>query len=179
MRDPAVPARDHLITRPHDVLAGAHLDLAGPGDPGEQLRDIDGAARKRADRLGDRGEFLLAHRVEPDRARWDRRGMAVLYPQEDALPRGGRRHAGIAVRRPGIGIVRTGERAVRGGPALAKGVEGVFYDIVPRRARNMDKELSSEITELESRAHLSAVDRQRGHRVSGALAPFRDDRVDD
>ena len=175
MRNPAVSVRDDLVARPHNVLAGAYFDLARPGKTGEQLGDIDRAARKRADRLGNRRAFFLAHRIERDCACRDRRRVAVLHPQDDALPWGRGRQAGVAVGGPCIGVVGAGQGAVYDKAALAKGVEGVFDDIVPGCARDMDKELPGEIAELEARAHLAAIDRQRSDCVSGALAPFGDD----
>ena len=68
MRDAAPLAGENLVARPHDVLAGAQLDLPRPAKIRQQLGDIDRAAGERPDRLGQRDDALLAHRVEADRA---------------------------------------------------------------------------------------------------------------
>src|SRR6185503_16197679 len=80
VRDAAVAGGDDLVARADDVLARAHLDLPRPGKVWQQLGDIDSAAGEGAERVREGGDRLLAHRVEPDSARRDRRRVAVLEP---------------------------------------------------------------------------------------------------
>ena len=124
--------------------------------------------------LGVVGDHALEVRARLHRLR-DRPVDGQELRQIRVLIGGGGRQAGVAVGGPCIGVVGAGQGAVYDKAALAKGVEGVFDDIVPGCARDMDKELPGEIAELEARAHLAAIDRQRSDCVSGALAPFGDD----
>ena len=131
VRDAAPLAGENLVARPDDMLAGAQFDLPRPEKIRQQLGDIDRAAGERPERLGQRDDALLAHRVEPDRAGRDRRRMAVLHPQDHALAGCRRRQPGIAIGRPGIRVVRAGQRAVRLASGIAEHVERIFDDSCP------------------------------------------------
>src|SRR2546423_13545176 len=101
--------------------------------------------------------------------------MAVLDPKDDPLAGSRRRETGVAVGRPGVRVMRAGQRAVLDGARLAVGIERVFNDIVPGRADDMDEQLAGKIDEPESRAHLLAVDRDRAGGITVALLPLGED----
>jgi hypothetical protein len=80
MGDASPSAVDNLIARAHHVLAGLKLDLCRPGEPGQQLGDIDDPGRKSANRLLEGRHLVAAHCREPDRTGGDWGGMRVLQP---------------------------------------------------------------------------------------------------
>ena len=91
MRNAAPAGLYDLVARPHHVLPGVQLDLAGPGNTGQQFGDVDGARRERADRFFERYDPRVAHLIEPDRTCRDRSRVRILQPQDHALARRGRR----------------------------------------------------------------------------------------
>jgi hypothetical protein len=77
----APPAlRDDLITGPHEMLSGMELDLPRPEQAGQKRADLDPKRGKGRDLLRDRRHAFFAHRREPQRARRNRRRVAVLNP---------------------------------------------------------------------------------------------------
>ena len=100
--------------------------------------------------------------------------MAILDPEDDPLAGSGRGQAGIAVGRPGIGVMGARERPVARTARLTKGVERVFDDVVAGRADDMDEELTGKLAEAELLAHPAAVDRDRAALVAAAFGPFGD-----
>ena len=87
----------------------AQLDLRRPAHVRQQARYIHGDSGERPDLLRQCYGALRAHPIERHRARWYRRGMTVLQPQDYALVCARRRQSGIAVGRPGIRIMRAGQ----------------------------------------------------------------------
>ena len=69
--DPPIAAK-HLIARPHDMLAGTHLDLLRPARTRQQFPDAQTACRKRADSLFQRNNRIVSHQIQADIARWYR-----------------------------------------------------------------------------------------------------------
>ena len=98
--------------------------------------------------------------------------MAVLHPQQHLLVCVGRGQAGVAVGRPGVGVVRHGQPQVRPLAGLAAvGVEGVFHHIVAGHSDRVDEQLAGELRQVETRAYLAAVDGKGAGAVSQRLLP--------
>ena len=161
-----------LVAGPHHVSAGAQLDLRRPVHARQQLRHVHGHAGKWRHLAVQRHRVLGAHLVERDGAGGDRRGVAVLHPQEHLLVRVGRGQAGVAVGRPGVGVVGDREAEVRSLARLAAvDVERVFHHVVAGHADRMDEQLAGELRQAEAGAHLAAVDGERAGAVGQHLLP--------
>ena len=83
--DAGAAGAGHLVARADDVAAGTQLDLRGPAEVGQQGGDVERDGGEWADGVAQRHGVLGAHPVERDGAGRDRRGVAVLQPQHDAL----------------------------------------------------------------------------------------------
>src|ERR1051325_2440140 len=175
MGDPAMALRHDFVTRAHDMLAGADLDLPRPDQTGQRGTKVDSSAGKRADRFRDRNNRLLAPRVEADRTCRDRRRMTVLHPKDDPLAGCRRRETGITFGRPGVGVVGAGQRTLRRGARLPVGVERVFGDVVAGGADDVNEQLAGKIAEPEAVANLPTVDCDRAGPRAAGFAPFGDD----
>ncbi len=155
---PAPPAPD-LVAGPHHVAPGAELELGRPAQVGKERPDIDRFGGIGADVPGNRHGRLGPHPVEAHRARRDGHRVRVLKPEDHPLAgaRGGK--PGIALGRPGIGVMG-GREALT--PRLGQGVERVFHYIVTGRADHVQKELAGEGRKAETGADGAAVEDDPG-----------------
>ena len=117
---------------------------------------------------------LRAHAVERDGAGRDRRRVAVLQPQDHPLVLARRRQAGVAIRRPGIGVVRAGQA---GAVVAGIGVERVFHHVVAGRADRVHEQLAGERRQAEALAHRAAVDGEAAGPGRNLLLPGRQHRA--
>ena len=166
----AAVAGDHLVARPHDMLAGLQLDLLRPGRLGQQLSGVEGIGREGRDLPIQPSDRLAAHEVEAEAAGRDRRRMAVLDPEQDPLVGARRRQAGVVVGGPGVGVVGAGQHR----RLVAVGVERVLYHVVAGDAGDVEEELAGEGAQAETPAHLGAVDHDRRARARQAVLPLRE-----
>ena len=168
MRDAGAAGADHFIARADHVPSGAQFDLRRPVQPGQHVGDIDGDGGERPHGAIERHRALRPHAVEAHRAGGDRHRVAVLQPQHHALVRPRCRQAGVAVGRPGVGVVRAGEA---GAPVGRISIQRVFHDIVPRGPDRVQEQLAREFRQAEARAHGAAVDREPAGPVRQRLFP--------
>ena len=112
MGNPTALPCDDLVARPHHVFAGAQLELSRPSNLGQKLPDIHRARGKGRNWLVQRHHAVIAHSVEPNGSRRYRDWVTVLDPEDDLLAGGRCRQAGIAVGRPGIGVMGCRQRLV-------------------------------------------------------------------
>src|SRR5262249_21932450 len=143
----------------------------------------DPASCKRGDRLGNRHQALLAHRIETNLTRWHRDRMTVLNPKDDPLVGAGRREARVAIRGPRVGVMGGRERAidtaaiVGGGSSacIAERIERVFDDVVPGCADDVEKQLTAEFGKAEAVADFAAIEDDCTSSRSAALGPLGED----
>ena len=172
MRDAGAPGAGDLVARAHNMAAGTQLDLRRPAHVRQQVGNIQGDGGERANGSIQRHRVLCPHAVERDRARRDRHGMAVLHPQHHALVVARRRQSGIAVGRPGIRVMRAGQRRTPGGARVGRiRVQRVFHHVMPGGADGVDAELAGELRQSEAFPHRPAVDRKPGQSRRHLLFP--------
>ena len=168
-----LPARTSISGRPDNIR--------------EQFGDVDGALANGAiaSPIGTTRSSPIRFRPTAPAGIGDR--MTVLEPQHDLLARGWRRQAGVAVSRPGIGVMGRRKRAVTAtegpGAALAEDVESIFDDVVPGGADDMQEQLAAESgrrkrarSSLLSSTMLPAVGPQLSHH-SARISPSSPNRV--
>ena len=122
--------------------------------------------------------LLIAHPVEPDRARPGSESDGCSGPRgrpARPAPAPAGRHSGRPARhwRHGLPTATGRRRRLRHCPA--KGVERVFDDVVTGRADDMQEQLAGEFGQTKARADLAAVDHDRAGCRPAALAPFGED----
>ena len=100
MGDAHAVVADDFVARSDDMASGAQLDLRRPVQVWQQIGNIerDTGESRNAARVCHR--LFRAHAVERDAAFGDRRGVAVLHPQDDALIRSRCRKPGVTIGGP-------------------------------------------------------------------------------
>ncbi len=171
MRDaPFGVIRAHdLVARPHEIAPGPDLDLVGETRLGQQLAEIDRRGAKRRHFAVPPGDILRPHDVDADGAGGNRHRMAVLHPEQQGLARLGRRHAGIQIGRPGIGVVGATELPA----GFRETVDRVFHHVVALDADRVDEQRAGEIAQAKPLAHRAAVDADGVEGAFQRLGPFR------
>ncbi len=123
--------------------------------------------------------LLVAHQIEADGAGRDRQRLAVLHPQHDPARRGRRRQAGIAVGRPGIGVV--GRRQRRSSPsagsaAPSPNVSSAYLTTSCPAAPTTWRKSCPQNSRRRKRARISRLSRMIAAGPGAAfLAPFGED----
>src|SRR5262245_55153989 len=143
------------------MLAGQQLDLVRPRKIRQQFTDFDGIGGKRRDRGVNKCNAILAHWSEADCIRWNRYRMTVLHPEHYSLARRGSGKTGIPIGRPGVGVMRGGQRTAArffGQSSFVEYIERVFDHIVPGGTHDVQKQLATKSVEL-NRSRISRLSR--------------------
>ena len=121
--------------------------------------------------LRQRHRPFRAHAIERHRSRRYRRRVAVLQPQDHLLVVARRRQAGVAIRRPGVGVVRARQAGARGRGVACIRVERVFHHVVSRRTDRVQEQLAGERGQTETFAHDATVDGEAARSGWNLLLP--------
>src|SRR5215831_6802102 len=157
------------------MLAGQQLDLVRPRKIRQQFTDFDGIGGKRRDRGVNKCNAILAHWSEADCIRWNRYRMTVLHPEHYSLARRGSGKTGIPIGRPGVGVMRGGQRTAArffGQSSFVEYIERVFDHIVPGGTHDVQKQLATKSVELKPLAYFPTVENDCARARLAALTPF-------
>ena len=148
----------------------------GQAMSGNNSRNLDRAGGKGRDRArAIRHDALLTHRIEADGARRELgpdgcSGPTARYVRRE--PARGGRHTGRRARRWRRACTTSVTPCRVSAIRVAEGIERVFDDVVPGRADDVQKKLTTEFRQAEALAYLAAVENDGARRGVATLAPF-------